>query len=259
MIHDSPVMKPTPQTVSVMIRSQVASVTPGGTLVLLNAELLAGLTLSQLMKEGTPVILGSLPAFFDMKGMGSFYDMHSYIIDLACAEMMAYYGLPHCGTSGSGMGWGADLIASGHQWANHLLSCLGKVGLAPFVGDNLDSKAISPTIIVYANEVIAQTRRLAQGFALDEASFSVGEIKDIGPGGNFLTAPSTLNNFRHAYYDSAVWPKLTLEDWQARGKPHAARLLRDHTQHLLESAPPTEDRDELLSKGEAFIQQLTGA
>ena len=26
----------------------------------------------------------------------------SYTVDLACAEMMAHYGLPHCGTSGSG-------------------------------------------------------------------------------------------------------------------------------------------------------------
>ena len=47
---------------------------PPGTLALLNAELLAGLALGQLIKEGTPMILGSLPAFFDMKGMGSFYD-----------------------------------------------------------------------------------------------------------------------------------------------------------------------------------------
>jgi len=75
-------------------------ITPAGTLVLLNAELLAGLTLAQVMKEGTPVILGSLPAYFDMQGMGSFYDAHSYIINLACAEMMAHYRLPHCGTSG---------------------------------------------------------------------------------------------------------------------------------------------------------------
>jgi trimethylamine:corrinoid methyltransferase-like protein len=90
-------------------------ITPAGALTLLNAELLAGLVLSQLVKEGTPLILGSLPAYFDMKGMGSFYDVQSYLVDLACAEMMAHYGLPHCGTSGSGMGWGADLIAAGHQ------------------------------------------------------------------------------------------------------------------------------------------------
>jgi trimethylamine--corrinoid protein Co-methyltransferase len=129
-------------------------ISPAGTLVLLNAELLAGLVLSQLMKEGTPVVLGSLPAYFDMKGIGSFYDPHSYLIDLACAEMMAHYGLPHCGSSGSGMGWGADLLAASHQWMNHLLSCIGKVGLVPFVGDTLGAIAFSPAIVVYANEIM---------------------------------------------------------------------------------------------------------
>jgi trimethylamine--corrinoid protein Co-methyltransferase len=118
-------------------------ITPLGTLILLNAELLAGLVFAQLVREGTPVILGSLPAYFDMQTMASFYDTTSYLLNLACAEMMAAYALPHCGASGSGIGWGPDLVASGHQWMNHLLSCLGDVGLVPFVGDVLGSKAFS--------------------------------------------------------------------------------------------------------------------
>ena len=85
-------------------------ITPAGTLALLNAELLAGLTLGQLIREGTPIILGSLPAYFDMKGAGSLYAPKSYLMDLGCAEMMAHYRIPHAGTSGSGQGWGADLI-----------------------------------------------------------------------------------------------------------------------------------------------------
>jgi trimethylamine--corrinoid protein Co-methyltransferase len=231
-------------------------ITPAGTLVLLNAELLAGLTLSQLVKVGTPVILGSLPAFFDMKGMGSFYDAHSYLINLACAEMMAFYQLPHCGTSGSGMGWGADLIAGGHQWANHLTSCMGKVGLAPFVGDNLDSKAISPTVIVYADEVIAQARRLACGFHLDDSTLALEEIERVSPGGDYLTSELTLKRFRQAYYRSDVWPNLTLEDWQSRGQPRADEMLRAYTQHLLDTLPPPEDHADLIARGEAFIRHL---
>ncbi|MEJ2211990.1 MAG: trimethylamine methyltransferase family protein, partial [Anaerolineae bacterium] len=165
-------------------------ITPAGSLVLLNAELLAGLVLGQLVQEGTPMILGSLPAFFDMRGMASFYDPSSYLVDLACAEMMAHYGLPHCGTSGSGMGWGPDLIAAGHQWFNHLVSCLGTVGLVPFIGDNLGAKAYSPTVAVLANEVIAQARRFVAGFHLDGGSVDLDEIAEVGPGGSFLTTPS---------------------------------------------------------------------
>jgi trimethylamine--corrinoid protein Co-methyltransferase len=229
-------------------------ITPAGSLVLLNAELLAGLVLSQLIREGTPIVLGSLPAFFDMRGMGSFYDPQSYLMDLACAEMMAHYGLPHCGTSGSGMGWGGDLIAAGHQWFNHLISCIGKVGLAPFIGDNLGSKAYSPSVAVYANEVIAQVRRFAGGISLDGEATNLEEIARIGPGGDFLTTKSTLKHLRQAYYESSIFANLTLEAWEARGRPRAGDLLRQHTARLLQTLHAPEDQEELLAQGRAFIQ-----
>jgi len=229
---------------------------PASALVLLNAELLAGLTLSQLLREGTPVILGSLPAIFDMRGMGSYYEPRSYLLDLVCAEMMAYYRLPHCGTSGSGMGWGPDLITAGHQWANHLVSCLGRVGLVPFVGDLLGSKAFSPAVVVYANEVIEQARLLSQGFVLEDDSIALGEILEVGPGGSFLISASTLQHFRDAAFQSEVFPNLTLEKWQERGFPKAERLLREHTRDLLESLEPPEDHAELLARGEAFVESV---
>jgi trimethylamine---corrinoid protein Co-methyltransferase len=232
-------------------------ITPAGTLALLNAELLAGLVLSQLIKEGTPIILGSLPAYFDMRGMGSFYDARSYVIDLACAEMMAYYRLPHCGTSGSGMGWGADLIAAGHQWLNHLVSCAGKVGLVPFVGDNLGSKAFSPTVIVYANEVIEQARIFARGFSLTGEAVGLDEIAALGPGASFLTSPQTLKMMRSAYHESSFFPKLTLEEWQARSRPKADALLREHTARLIHELPAPEDHKTLLDRGTAFIRSVT--
>jgi len=114
-------------------------ITPAGTLAVLNAELLAGLVLAQLIREGAPVILGCLPASFDMRTMGSYYGPETMLLNLACGEMMAHYGLPHCGTSGSGGGWGADLLAADGFWLNHLTSCVGADGLAPFVGSNFDS------------------------------------------------------------------------------------------------------------------------
>ncbi|HEY4490779.1 MAG TPA: trimethylamine methyltransferase family protein, partial [Acidobacteriota bacterium] len=119
-------------------------ITPTGALTFLNAELLSGIVLSQLAKEGAPIICGSLPTYFEMKTMVDFQDMQTYVINLGCAEMMARYGIPHAGTSGSGEGWGPDLLAAGCLWTNHLTSVIGKCGLVPFVGSSLNSKAYCP-------------------------------------------------------------------------------------------------------------------
>jgi len=229
-------------------------VTAAGTLALMNAELLGGLVLSQLVKEGAPVILGMLPAFFDMKTMVNFYDAQSMLINLVCAEMMAHYGLPHCGTSGSGMGWGPDLLGAEMYWMNHLTSVLGKSGLAPFVGDTLGSKAFSPVNAVYAHEIIDHALRLADGFVLDDENVGLDEIEQAGPGGNFLRSELTQKLFRQAYYSSPFFPNYSLEKWQAQGEPKAIQRLREYTIELMENTAPPGDYEGVMARGELYIQ-----
>jgi trimethylamine---corrinoid protein Co-methyltransferase len=234
-----------------------APITPGGTLALLNAELLAGLVYAQLVKAGTPVMLGSLPAGFDMQRMMSLYTPHTMLLNLASAEMMAHYGLPHSGTSGSGPGWGPDLLAAGGFWLNHLTSLLGKVGLAPFVGGNFDSTVFSPAAVVFADEVIRMARIFADGFALDEAAAALDDLRAVGPGGNFLTAAQTLRQFRQMPHTSAIWPSLTLDQWRADGSISADTMLRKHVCRLMERLDAPEDHENLMDRGRVFIEKHT--
>jgi trimethylamine--corrinoid protein Co-methyltransferase len=229
--------------------------TCAGALAFLNAELLAGLVLAQLANEGAPVILGSLPMYFDMKTMVDFYDSQTILVDLACAEMMAHYEIPHAGTSGSGDGFGPDLLAAGVSWMNQLASVLGRVGLAPFVGSSLNSKAFSPALTVYGDEVIGKARLFAEGFPVDATSLGAEEaIEQLRSEGHFLTAPSTLERYRSAYYPS-MFPRIGLEKWVELGRPRADALLRERTLDLLESSPPPDDHDEILARGEEFLER----
>jgi trimethylamine--corrinoid protein Co-methyltransferase len=231
-------------------------ITPGGTLALLNAELLAGLVFAQLVKAGTHVILGSLPAGFDMKSMMSLYTPHTMLLNLACAEMMDYYGLPHSGTSGSGPGWGPDLPAAGGFWMNHFTSLLGKVGLAPFIGGNFDSMVFSPAAVVYADEVIRLSRMFAAGFELDDAAVALDEIRSIGPGGNFLMSGLTCRLFRQMPCESPIWPSMTLDQWHAKGSATADATLRKHVMQVIDGLEPPEDHDELMDRGSRFIDTM---
>jgi trimethylamine--corrinoid protein Co-methyltransferase len=227
-----------------------------GALALLNAELLGGLVLSQLAKPGSPIILGSLPMYFDMKTMIDFYDPQTHLIDLACAEMMAEYGIPHAGTSGSGEGWGPDLLSAGACWLNQVTSVMGRVGLAPFVGSTLNSKAYSPAMTVYGDEVIGAARLFARGFAVDPVSLGTEEaVEQLAQEGHFLTAPSTLANYRSAYYPS-LFPRIGLEKWLELDRPRADALVRERARDLLENAPAPPDHDAILARGEALIARL---
>ena len=226
-------------------------------LALLNAELLVGLVFSQLIKEGTPVILGSLPAGFNMQSMAGSYTPQTLLLNIASAEMMAYYGLPHSGTSGSAPGRGADLTASGTLWMNHLTANLGKVGLAPFVGGTFDSLVFSPALVVYSDEVIRQARFFKQGFVINDESVALNEIESIGPGGNFLISETTVKYCREFDFSSSIWPQLTLEKWQAQGSPAADEILRRHTCRLLDDLSAPEDHAELISRGEIYIHKMT--
>lgn len=231
-------------------------ITPAGTLALLTAELLAGLVYSQLVKEGAPIILGSLPASFDMKKAGSFYSPQSLLINLACAEMMSFYNIPHCGTSGSGNGWAADLLAGTTLCINHFTSCLGNVGMVPFVGGNFESLVFSPELVVYSDDLIHQSRLFASGFSINDESIGFSDISTMGPGGNYLLSAQTGKHFKDSQFSSRVWPLLTLDKWKEQGEPRAEEILRKRTCDLLNNPARPADHGDILSRGESFLTRI---
>ncbi len=227
-----------------------------GTLSLMNAELLAGLVLGQLIQEGAPMILGSLPASFDMTTMESPFTPQTFLLNLACAEMMDYYGLPHCGTSGSGAGWGADLPAADMLWMNHLTSSLGRVGLVPFVGSNFESLAFSPAMVIHSNQIIRQVREFSHGIELGNFKDSFDEIMKAGPGGNFLTSEQTLKEMESFAKQENIWKGMTVERWENAGKPKASDRLKEYVEAIMNSLKPPDDYEQIMEKGEAMIRKI---
>ncbi len=229
-------------------------VTEAGTLALLTAELLAGLVFSQLVKEGSKIILGSLPAAFNMSSLGSSYTPASYLLNLASAEMMDFYNIPHCGTSGSSNGRGGDLFSSGNLWLNHLSSSLGKVGCIPFVGGNFDSMVFAPTTVVLSNQIIGEARKFAEGFTLNEEAVNLQEISTVGPGGDYFTSEQTLASLTDRGNTDALWPSLSLDTWKEQGKPTVEEELIETTKDLYSKAiQASKENMEVIKKGEDFI------
>ena len=78
-----------------------APIKEAGILAQINAEVLAGVTLSQLVNKGTPVIYGSVPVRARMDNLSDSYgsvETSQYNID--CAQLARFYKLPNYSTSG---------------------------------------------------------------------------------------------------------------------------------------------------------------
>jgi len=78
-----------------------APIKEAGIMAQINAEVLAGITLGQLVNKGTPVIYGSVPVRARMDTLGDSYgavETSQYNID--CVQMARYYQIPNYSTSG---------------------------------------------------------------------------------------------------------------------------------------------------------------
>ncbi len=180
---------------------------PLRTLALLNAELLAGLVFSQAVRPGAAMVLGSLPAYFDMRTMVDFYDPRSMLMNLACAEMMAHYGLPHAGTSGSGNGWGPDVDRGGRA----LVQSPGRVAWAArdscrLWGGTWGQRSFRPQSVVYGAEVIDQARAFAAGFDLARDGRCCSTRSRRSDRAAASWKPDTLRHLRTGYHTSRIFP-----------------------------------------------------
>jgi trimethylamine--corrinoid protein Co-methyltransferase len=74
-----------------------------GMVTLINAELLAGVTLNQLVAPGAPILYGAVPVRTRLDNLNDMYgapEFNHYNID--CAQMARFYGLPCYSTAGVG-------------------------------------------------------------------------------------------------------------------------------------------------------------
>jgi trimethylamine--corrinoid protein Co-methyltransferase len=78
-----------------------APIKEAGILALINAEVLAGITLGQLVNKGTPVIYGSVPVRTRMDTLSDSYgaiETSQYNVD--CVQLARFYKIPNYSTSG---------------------------------------------------------------------------------------------------------------------------------------------------------------
>jgi len=224
----------------VLARGTLAPITSAGAMALHNAAQLAGLVLSQLKREGSPLILcGRSGGFLDMRTMVCLYtapDAGPYGWDLA-----RHYRIPTFTVACTDAKI-FDAQAAGETALTLFEKTLNGANIIHDLGYLDSAMTGSLELVVYSDEVIEWIKRYWQPFELTEESLALDLIHATGPDGHFIETDHTLRHFRELWAP-ALFDRLDFETWSSKGsltlqQKANQRVLEIIGSHRAEPLPP---------------------
>ncbi|MBI4286336.1 MAG: trimethylamine methyltransferase family protein [Chloroflexi bacterium] len=229
-----------------------APITIAGTALLSSVVILAMITMSQMIKPGTPVIGMPLSFSIDMlSGQVGQSTVESLLSTAACTQFVKeVFRIPvHT------YGFGADAFIPDGQ--GMIESSRMAMLIAAAGGDILGgagqlnvAKAISPVQLIIDNSLTAALKRLNSGVKVDDDTLAFQEILEVAPDGHFMDTKHTLRHCHDALrQDLFLLPPL--EIWRSSGgKDLRARAIEEYQelkkklqpQHLPEEVQKELDR-----------------
>ena len=200
----------------------MAPVTIAGALAQQNAEALAGIAFTQIVRPGAPVVYGGFTSNVDMKSGAPAFGTPEYMkAVLAGGQLCRKYGIPYRSSNVCAANtvdaqaayesvfslWalvqgGANFVLHAAGWMEGGLTCsfekfIVDVDLLQMVAELLTPLDVSPA-----------------GLGLDA-------IRDVGPGGHYFGTAHTLERFETAFYAPIVSDWRNFETWSEAGSPTA--------------------------------------
>ena len=180
--------------------------TLAGTLAVNNAEILAGIVLIQLIREGTPVVYGNLSSITDMRHINMATGApEGALLQLAAKQVARYYSLPFRGGGALNDARGVDIQAGYESMMNLILTMMSGFDYVPHAIGMLDSyMSISYEKFIIDEGMLMAVKRLLRGIEVSSETVLTSLVEKVGPGGNYLTADETALLFRREYWQPVL-------------------------------------------------------
>jgi trimethylamine--corrinoid protein Co-methyltransferase len=210
-------------------------ITLAGSLALHNAEVLAGLTLTQLARPGTPVLYGTASSNADMRNAApAIGSPESGVNIAACAQLARYYGVPARGGGALTDSPIPDAQSNYERMFTLLTSVLSGVNFLMHGLGILESYlTISYEQFVIDLELLEMIQDLVRPVEVSESTLALDTINQVGPGGHFLETDHTRQHYRHAHFLPNISIRRPYEQWMAEGATDAMRRANKRCRELL--------------------------
>jgi trimethylamine--corrinoid protein Co-methyltransferase len=243
---------------SLAIAGATGPVTLAGNLALQNAEVLAGIVLTQLIREGTPVIFGGASSNAEMRnGTLSIGSPEMAINAAATAQMARYYKLPIRSGGAVCDAKSPDAQASYESMMNLLMALVCGANFVLHSAGILESfNCMSYEKFIMDDEMCGMAKRIHRAIDVNPDTLAFDVIKAVGPGGHFLDKDHTFDHFRTEFYQPRLSDRDDFVTWQANGSPQCMVTANLRVQEILNNYEAPELPADVDKDLKAFIAKL---
>ena len=220
-------------------------VTLAGSLMLQNAEILAGIVLSQVMNPRAPLSYGPRMPTMDMRtGISAWGTVEFGLAAAAAVQVGQAYGLEIDTYGPSTDAKVLDEQAAIERTFNALLPALAGAHIINGAGVLESILSVSMEQLAIDNEMLGMMFRLLRGIRVEEETLARDIIRKVGPGGNYLADRHTLEHFKAEHFIPELFDRRTRAAWERAGsknvvtasKETVGRILAEHHVASLDKA-----------------------
>ena len=218
-----------------IVGGAMAPVTVAGTLTQVLAEVLAGVSYSQLIRPGAPVIAGAFVTSIDMNsGAPTFGTPEAAHITYGTGQLVRRLGLPYR-SAGAFCGSKLPDAQAAYESANSLnMGLLAGVNFMLHACGWLEGGLVSSyEKFVMDADQLGTLHHLAQGIHMDTNGQAMDALREVGPGGHFLGCEHTQSNFKTAFWRSDLFDYKPFETWAEEGARDTQTLAAERVKKML--------------------------
>jgi trimethylamine--corrinoid protein Co-methyltransferase len=216
-------------------------ITMAGTLAQIHAEQLAGITICQLTNPGSPILYGGIPGMANLRTMGYLGGaVECGMMNAAIHQLSNYIKVPNYNSSGLTDSKIPDSQAGWEKAFTSLLAAMGGSNYVHHAAGMLESMiAVAYEQYVIDDEIIGMSCRVLKGIDIDTDHLALDVIDSIGPGGNFMTSPHTLEHMRDEYFQgNGITDQKSRQKWEKEGSLNTRERARKIARELLATHTP---------------------
>jgi len=238
----------------------MAPVTLAGALTLQHAEALAGITLTQAVRPGAPVMYGAFTSNVDMKsGAPAFGTPEYFKAAVASGQLARHVGLPYRSSAPN-----ASNAVDSQAMYETMLSLFGAVlggcnMLIHAAGWLEGGLTASKEKFILDVEVLQMLAETFQPLVVDDDEIALDAIGETPPGGHFFGGEHTLQRYRTAFYAPLVSDWSNFGQWTEAGARDATQRANEAWKRALAEFEPPPLDDAIAAELEEFVERRTAA